>query len=95
MRLIDGDQRVTIFGNDEHGDSEMRSMTILDIVKDATRDEIQDVPAIPVYMVKRMRDAQRRYFRTRDNGALQESKMCEKEIDKLIADNGAVQSRLF
>lgn len=53
------------------------------------------VDAVPVYMVKRMRDAQKRYFRTRDNGALQESKWCEREIDKLISDDGAVQGRLF
>ena len=58
-------------------------------------DAMPTVDAVPAHMVKRMRDAQKRYFKTRDVNALNESKMCEKEIDRLISDNGAVQSRLF
>lgn len=88
MRLIDGDLLKSEFaGNyvESYAPGEVR----------AHIDDAPTVAAIPVLMVKRMRDAQKRYFRTRDADALQESKWCEKEIDRLISDNGTVQSRLF
>ena len=37
-------------------------------------------------LVRRMRDAQKRYFRTRSRYALAESKELEREVDKRLAD---------
>jgi len=37
-----------------------------------------------IELVKRMREAQKNYFRTRDYNYLSESKMLERQVDKLI-----------
>lgn len=55
----------------------------------------QTVPAIPLELVKQMRDAQKRYFKTRDLNALAESKQLEKQVDETIANNGTEQMSLF
>lgn len=44
----------------------------------------EDAPAELVQAVQRMRDAQRRYFDTRDAAALNESRRLEKKVDALI-----------
>ena len=86
MRLIDADALMSaVMAQDVVDKSVVKRLII----------QAPTVDAVPVYMVKRMRDAQKRYFRTRDAEALQESKWCEREIDKLISDDGAVQGRLF
>ena len=43
-------------------------------------------------LVKQMREAQKRYFRTRDANDLNESKRLEREVDKAIKDY--VESKL-
>ena len=87
MRLVDADAIRYMDLSDGKG---LCFVAFLEDIK-----KLPTVDAVPVYMVKRMRDAQKRYFRTRDAEALQESKWCEREIDKLISDDGAVQGRLF
>lgn len=54
---------------------------ILDAIRNAPAAE-----AIPAETVRRMRDAQKQYFRTRDLADLRESKQLEKEIDELTAE---------
>lgn len=39
--------------------------------------------------VKKMRDSQKEYFRTRDNRILQRAKMLEKIVDELIFEHQA------
>lgn len=86
MRLIDADALKRIYnGNGTFTEAHFRTAI----------DEQPTVDALPVYMVKQMRDAQKRYFRTRDADALQESKQLERDIDKLISNDGTVQGRLF
>lgn len=52
-------------------------------------------PADFVDLVARMRDAQRRYFRTRARGDLEESKRLEREVDGAIAAAADDQGKLF
>ena len=85
-RLIDADALKRIYnGNGTFTEAHFRTAI----------DEAPTVDALPVYMVKQMRDAQKRYFRTRDADALQESKQLERDIDRLISNAGTVQGRLF
>lgn len=37
-------------------------------------------------LVKRMRDMQKQYFRTRDANTLRESKNLEREVDRVLAE---------
>ena len=44
-------------------------------------------------LVKRMREAQKRYFRTRSASSLDEAKACEKLVDEALRED--VQGGLF
>lgn len=48
-----------------------------------------------VDLVARMRDAQRRYFKTRSPDVLQESKRLEREVDAAVDAASGHQQRLF
>lgn len=48
-----------------------------------------------VALVARMRDAQRRYFRTRDRADLEESKRLEREVDAECKAAVDTQGKLF
>jgi hypothetical protein len=52
-------------------------------------------PADFVDMVARMRDAQRRYFKTRSHDDLAESKRLEREVDRAIEAAADDQGKLF
>ena len=60
-------------------------------------DSAPTVDAVPADAVKRLRETQKRYFKTRDPELLRESKQLEKELDALIEnmDTVTVQGRLF
>lgn len=90
MRLIDAD----VLKEQAYTSLECKSQPCK-VVDVNDIDEAPTVDAVPVYMVKQMRDAQKRYFRTRDADALQESKQLERDIDRLISNDGTVQRRLF
>ena len=63
-----------------------RSSQYMDIVEDVDPSELR--PGDPniefMQVVQEMRDAQKRYFDTRDTTALDESKRLEKKVDAII-----------
>lgn len=46
-------------------------------------------------LVKRMRESQKMYFKTRDRAVLDESKRLEKEVDRRIGEAMYGQPKLF
>lgn len=52
-------------------------------------------PADFMDLVARMRDAQRRYFKTRSRDDLEESKRLEREVDRATAAAADDQGKLF
>ena len=45
--------------------------------------------------VREMRDAQKKYFSTRDEKVLSESKRLEKKVDEMVAEYFSKQTKLF
>ena len=48
-----------------------------------------------VELVRKMRDAQKRYFKTRDKTVLSESKALERDVDSWIQERMNGQTKLF
>lgn len=48
-----------------------------------------------VMRVAEMRDAQRKYFKTRDYADLDKSKKLEREVDKMLADFASKQQAML
>lgn len=63
-----------------------RSSQYMDIVEDVEPSELRSGDPNTEFMqvVQEMRDAQKRYFDTRDTTALDESKRLEKKVDAII-----------
>lgn len=56
-----------------------------------TRDSVEEV----IHLVKKMRAAQKRYFRTRDANVLNYARELEDEVDTAIMKIDGVQGELF